>query len=314
MPCTNPNPNSTICLPMGQDADRVPKIKVIFKGFFVSSIRHGASTAIIGALDPALAQGAEPEVRDALCHKPIIHIYRIDGDVTTEYTCFPIDLTQDISLNVVNDPKIEVFQRDEEPFNRLDEIGNDKKDFRWFVDLNDLHGRKKDEPATHIKVHQEKLKPKFVLNSGVFHSSKLSDGDVIIHHQNGHPPDRRFGRFATEITARLLVNGTNVAILQNGPTGTPLYIPGGDRFRWEIVFDCTCRSSNEEASDFSTVYKVISEQNNHPILDKIDFVPFEERRPPREGESTDLEAHQSAIDVERKTPEVYCIGGNCSVC
>lgn len=311
--------NSTNCLPVGQDARHTPKIKVVFRGFFISKITHGASSAMIGALSPALGQGNVAPAPDAECHMPIVHIYKISKicrtydtvtrcvEITTEYRDFPIDTTKGIALNVINNPRIEVFQRDEECFNRLDEVGNDKKDFRWFVNLHDIHS------GTQIKVHEERLSPRFLLNSGVFHASKLSDGEVKIK-RIGHP-DKRFGRFATEITARICLDESNVAVLQNGEGREPMIIAGGDTPRWEIVFDCTCRSADEHTSDFGNVYAVITKQDDHPIDDK-DIVAFDplEPDPLLQTQRSEAQPHQQQPSEERKTPEVYCSGGNCTSC
>ncbi|MEN3335450.1 MAG: hypothetical protein V7641_4815, partial [Blastocatellia bacterium] len=135
-----------------------PSIKVIFRGLIISSIHPGTDPAMIGALDPA-------KIKDAACHKPIIHLYEIDTHgVTTERKIdFPLDV--DYELTVDGETNIQVFQRD--PFTRLPDTGNDKKDFRWFVDLGDLHGFP-------IKIDQTKLKPRFFLNNAVFHVSDLS--------------------------------------------------------------------------------------------------------------------------------------------
>lgn len=298
--------HSTVELPLGPDD--TPKIKVVFRGFIVTHIKHGEPQAMVGALDPSLDDGTPEGIPDAPCHKPFVYIYQIDSkgvttDITNSIEGFPIDVSKDFSLNVLNTHKIEVFQKDEEePFNRLDEVENDKKDFRWFVNLNELHNKKEPEE---VKILLEKLKPKFILNSGVFHASKLSDGEVMIH-RVGHPV-KRFGRFAFEITARIRVAADDLVILRNG-ANTHL-IPGGDPHRYEIVFDCTCRSDQEQTSDFNLIYEVIRKHTGGKFEEK-DMVRLE---PPRVAFLT-----QEEIDELRKkgpfkprcTPEVYCQGGN----
>ena len=44
--------HSTDHLPMGQTLGDIPKIKVIFRGFIISKIKHNVQ-AMIGALNPA---------------------------------------------------------------------------------------------------------------------------------------------------------------------------------------------------------------------------------------------------------------------
>lgn len=302
MPCVNTNPNSTICLPMGQETNRTPKIKVIFRGFVISRIKHHMR-AMVGAIDPAIEQDGH----DSRCHQPNIHIYKIDANgVTTEFTGFVPRLDLDFYLDVDNSPSIEVFQKDEEPFNRLDEVENNKKDFRWVVDFNEIHCRT--SPTNKVEILEAKLKPKFNLNSGVFHASKLSDGEVIIRRPNTPRPAKRFGRFATEITARIVLVDGNRAVLKNGES--ELAITSGDPYRWEILFDCTCRHAKELESDFSLIYEVVKDRGpaEIPREQKVSLDP-REVDPKTEAESSDSTQTRKPTD-DRKTPEVYCFGGN----
>jgi hypothetical protein len=259
---------------------------------------------MIGALDPA----SVPPIPGASCHQPIIHIYRIvaaDG-VTTEYRDFVLHLDQDFYLDVEINPVIEVFQKDEERFNRLDEVENNKKDFRWVVDFNDVHSRT--EEAKKVEILEAKLKPKFNLNSGVFHASKLSDGEVKIRPNDLSKPATRFGRFATEITARIVLASDDQAVLRNGDS--ELRILGSDTtYRWEIVFDCTCRDAKELVSDFSLIYDVVKEKGGSEIRDKISLDP-PETDPKIEAELSDSTTQTSIPTDDHKTPEVYCFGGN----
>src|SRR5689334_23624705 len=130
-------PDSTNTLPMGQGGrpECTPKIKVIFRGFVISRIKHNVR-AMVGALDAAHL----PPIPDALCHQPIIQIYKTNSQgVTTLHEGFVPHLDQDFTLDVRDNPRIEVFQKDDGHFNRLDEVENDKKDFRWVVDFNEIH-------------------------------------------------------------------------------------------------------------------------------------------------------------------------------
>ena len=67
--------------------------------------------------------------------------------------------------------------------------------------------------------------------------------------------------------------------------------------RYEIVFDCTCRSANEQDSDLGLIYKhkIIVNKNGSGIDDT---------------EQVTLERFGAHEDIHRLTPEVYCSGGN----
>lgn len=276
-----------------------PKIKVIFKGFLITRIRHGES-ALIGAL------------ANSVCHRPIVHVYRIQENedheyVSTEITGMDIHVNQPFSLVV--DPVstgIEVFQMDDEDFNRLDDVENDKKDFRWFVDLNELH-------EIPIRITMDKLQPQFTLNQGLFHVSDLSDGEVRIE-RDGHP-SKRFGRFGMEITARVDFDPTTTgAVLNNGSTRLlPRPDDLGYEHSYEVVFDCHCRTLHENESDFFLVYDKMVITDEHGCL-----IPNESRvqleapdtRAFTKTEFDTLRTRGQTPRGARCTPEVYCTGGN----
>lgn len=277
-----------------------PKIKVVFRGFVISNIRHGMNEdAVIGALSPVLGD-------IALCHRPIVHVYRVCSDDSTEiWNEFPIEVARGFSLRVGSNYDIGVFQKDAAPFNRLDEVDNDKKDFRWWVDFNDLHNRKNEEEF--VEIDRTKLSPEFKLNRGVFHSSKLSDGEVKTK-LGTRPQKKRFGRFSMEITARILIQPDEIAVFKNG---TRTYeIRENDNYRYEILFDCTCRSADELTSDFGLVYCVIRNQDGQ-VIDPEERISMHS---PVTGTNTkedldDLKNTPSRTGI-RCTPEAYCQGGN----
>jgi len=278
--------------------NKAPKIKVIFGGFIVSQIKHGNPSAMVGTL------------ADPVCHKPIVHIYKIDSstDETTDITNdigFKINVADNFSLMVGTTPNIEVFQKDGEDFNRLDELGNDKKDFRWFTDLEKLH-----EVPT--KLDTTKLKPQFTLNRGLFHTSSLSDGEVRIKRDG--KPHKRFGRFGLEISARIDLGATDVAVLKNGTK--EFEIKGNDSFRYEIHFDCSCRRLDETKSDFEDIYikKVILDKTTGEPVHPAKQVKMEasETSPLTKDEIKSLtgKSAATALSAITCTPEVYCTAGN----
>lgn len=296
-------PAVTHKIPLGPEV----KVKVIFRGFIITEIR--ADSATIGALDPSKS--------GAPCHKPIVHVFKITppdksgGEESIEITNslgFKIDVTKNFSLLVPGPSNIQVFQKDTHPsFNRLDE-DNDKKDFRWFVDLNEIHGRKPPNPPVNaVKVQKPLLIPKFVLNNGVFHSSKLSDGEVTIQLEKS-TDKQRFGRFSLEITARIVLAPKDVAVFSNEQI--PFTIRGDDNFRYEIVFDCTCRSVYENTSDFHHIYDVVTNKDDNPI-DPGERVKLESRVPAllTEEQANAATTEGESVSIVR-TPEVYCTGGN----
>ncbi|MEK6406882.1 MAG: hypothetical protein AABN34_07960 [Acidobacteriota bacterium] len=274
--------------PMGPTPDKSPRIKVVFRGFIIADIT--AELATIGAIHPTL--------KDGPCHAPIVHVFAISpkerGEVSEDITNqlgFDIKVAEGFSLKVTPGPKkVQIFWKDEQEFNRLDEVGNNKKDFRWFVDANEIH--KRIDPKDRVIIDLKTLAPTFTLNTGIFHSSKLSDGEVRIERLS---KKKRFGRFSTEITARISLDKLQLAHFTNG--AEKIYtIPNPKRpdYRYEIVFDCTCRSADEEESDLGLIYVngIVLEKDGTGIKEQVKLEPFGE---PRE---------------ERLTPEVYCFGLN----
>ena len=264
-----------------------PAIRVVFKGFVLSHIRPRTSEAWVGSLDSSIST----------CHRPKITIYKItpspgdpdhpEQDGHVELICPSVDLNQPFFIDIDPAPQpggIETFEVQPEPFERLDEIDNHRQDFRWFVDLDKIHPR----PISFV---DGKVRPKFFIKRGVFHTTLRSDGDTRIG--PAHPPDsqtRRFGRFALEIAASIPLYDRETAHILNG---TQRVIPDDivkNSFRYEIVFDCSCQANDDEVeSDFNRVYEAITAD---PPL-----TPEEKRRFERQH-------------VERLNPEVYCMGGN----
>lgn len=269
--------------PMGPD--KLPHIKVIFRGFITAEI--GPTGATIGALHPTLTGAA--------CHKPMVRIYKVstDEDISEDITGLvssTLNLNVDLELKVSGESKVRVFWKDNEPFNRLDDIENDTKDFRWFVDFNELHKPTLGPKQKSVKIDKTKLSPQFKLNRGVLHSSKLSDRGVRIKPRLAVSDGKRFGRFAVETTARIVKNaGESIVLFQ----GTNFYaFETSADVRFEIVFDCTCRSKHEKTSDFPHVYDVITDNEGNGILITDQF---------------DLE--EDPVLHKVITPEVYCTSG-----
>jgi len=258
------------------------RIRVIFKGFTITHIPEGMEErAWVGAIHPTLSQG--------LCHRPIVHIYKISqADESTEIVSSQI-ATTDFELTVESGTQTRIIHLKGTVFHRDTEINTDLRDFRWFVDFHDLH-------QVPVKVNPDKLFPKFYLNRGHFHTSKLSDVRMNISHSPDGTDPVPFGRLATEVTARVFMEDNETAVLRNG-AGYVLNIPEnpGERHRYEIVFDCTCRSTDETTSDFNLIYNdeiVVQQDGTHvPPEQQVFFVP-EERH-----------------ELRTLNPEVYCHGG-----
>lgn len=277
-----------------------PRIKIVFKGFLMTHIRHGEELALVGAL------------ADSPCHRPIVHVYKIDRDhVTTEIAGLDIDVEMDfcMTVNPVS-TGIQVFQKDDEEFNRLDDYENDKRDFRWFVDLDRLH-------EIPVLLNLNKLHPKFWLNQALFHVSDMSDEAVRIKRHGVGRPRKRFGRFGLEITARVdfdpIASG---AVLKNGET---TILPRDDDphydYRYEIVFDCTCRPSSEETSDYYLVYgnDVITDEHGEHIdgTFQVELSPASTQETMETADKSQNQKIEQQVGLFTLTPEVYCTGGNC---
>src|SRR4030095_13228679 len=129
-----------------------PYIRLIFRGFVISRITDGGASAIMDAL------------RDSPCHEPTVKILEITED-GSERRVDGIDPKKPFSINVDGPkfPRIQVMQKDNSPFDRRSN-GNDKNDFRWHIDLGQLHGRK-------VKVNSANVSPMVTVDSALFYTS-----------------------------------------------------------------------------------------------------------------------------------------------
>lgn len=250
-----------------------PKIRIIFRGFVITRIQEGTEWAELSSL------------RNSKCHQPQISIIEITADgaeIPVDQNKFIPLADQGLSLTVdgTAESGIRIFQKDTDPFNRLDDE-NDSRDFRWFIDLKELHGDKK------LEVDTSKLKPMIKLNNALFHTFAISPGEVRIkRHQK---PSRRFGKFGLELAAHVYLDKAgSKAVLKNGDAEI-LAVDTEQGSRYEIVFDCNCHTDIQE-SDFPLVYDVIG--GSLAEEEKLDL----EGDPLHTGPSC--------------SPEVYCVCGN----
>lgn len=264
------------------------KVRIIFKGFLVTQIKPENDLAKIGALATTVST----------CHQPKIHIYKIippaddppklpDDGQSIEIK-FPLDLNKNFSLEVSPTPTkgIKVFPPDDGDFNRHDDSHHSKQDFRWFTNLEAIH----EQP---LKPIEDKLKPMFTINKALFHTNARSDGEARLK-RKGSERVVHFAKFATEITARVYLDGSEQAAFLNG-SDTIFSVTAGDNFRYDIIYDCSCLvNDDEEKSDFSLIYEVITKDNGDPL-------PLDEQ--------LEIEKDDQCVSF---SPEVYCVGGNLS--
>jgi hypothetical protein len=257
----------TSTLPLGA------KVKIIFKGFLITDIRHGSAEASIGA------------IRTSDCHQPRIGIKEIAADGRESLVNLdPADLKPDANFSFLVENAslagVEVFQKDDEPFNRLDDE-NDRQDFRWFLSLEEIHGKP-------LVRDTNQLFPVFTINSGIFYTDVISPGEVRLIRKGGRPA-KRFGQFALDIAANVYLDQPNSRLLFNKEARTLLEIDAPNPSTFVIVVDCNCDRDLDE-SDFPLVYDVIGGSVADP--DRLDFTGD----PKRTGFN--------------RNPEVYCAGGN----
>jgi hypothetical protein len=255
-----------------------PKIKVIFKGFVITNIRDGAQSAMIGALE------------ESVCHRPKVVIYKIreSDNAPVDVIAVSPTLPGDYSLHVVNPaiPNIRLYEHDNRPMDHLNE-DNDPRDFRWFIDLDWLHGKR-------LTFNLNKLNPKFTLNNGLFHTSDRSDRDVKIRRPGEKPT--RFGRYALEITGRIYLEQADSSAVLTLGTQELFRATAQDGLKYEVIFDCNCREEPDQG-DFKLIYQAAT---NVDPCDQIDFEPVL---------LIDEDAKTSK-QTRRRNPEVYCTGGN----
>lgn len=273
---------------------RHPEVRVIFKGLVISQIKHGTGKARIHCLDHSIDE----------CHQPKIHVYHLLPDGRTEILNLPVNNNYpDCYLMVSPEPlraNIQVFQTDDGDFNRLDEKHNHRKDFRWFTDLFDIHRK-----CNKIDLNYPKLKPKFVMNKGIFHTSLRSDGDVKIIPRDGHTPVRHFGKFAVEITARVSLAaeayGTKVEFRIGGQS--IFCFTKEEKKRYDIIYDCSCHHyADDLESDYGLIYRGINVPPEYRVMVEVDD-PYRVQYTHKDGDS-DRNVFIAS------SPEVYCVGGN----
>jgi len=283
--------HSTDVIPSGH------KVKLILRGFIVTQITHGNDSALIGALDPSISS----------CHQPKIQVYQVfppsidaPGGKAIEIRSPVPDPANDFFLTVSPTPRngIQVYQKDEATFQRHDERHNSRKDFRWYLDLSEIH----EQP---IKLDLGKLHPKLTINKGLFHTSARSDGELRVHPRNAAKPLKHFGKFASEITARVYLDraGDTAAFINGG--NLIFTIRNGDPFSYDIVYDCGCLfSEDENVSDFPLLYGAVTNAA-HQHLPYLEQVSMEQDDP-----ALDSAAQLGEDFVPLFSPEVYCMGGN----
>jgi hypothetical protein len=269
-------------MPIFDQLPFAPKIRIGFNGFVIARIRDGADAASVAAH------------RESPCHQPAVRIREITPDgqllpALEDKLPKPPNLTGDFSLSVENPfmPKIQTYQKDPYPFNRLDDE-NDSKDFRWVIDFEDFFGKQ-------VSLDLTKLGPTFTLDNGIFYTNTPSKGEVKI--KRGNTDARRFGRYGLEIGANIYFdpNGNDAsrkAVFKYA--GTEVFsVTEAQKTRYEIDFDCDCRIDLQE-SDFPLIFDVVK------------------------GLTADDQKITLVGDTVRAggahTPEVYCGGGNCSNC
>jgi hypothetical protein len=260
-----------------------PTIRITFKGFVITRISDGAPSAAIGAL------------ADSPCHQPRLEVTQIspDGRPRPVDIGLPESLAEDFSLYVENvEPGVQIYQRDIRPFNRLDDQ-NDSRDFRWLIDLAEFFNKQ-------ITINPNKLKPNFIINSGVFYNNALSPGEVNLKLNPADVAPARFGRYGLEIGFNVYLtppvgnNPASKAVLKYGDMELFPPVTAADKIRYEIVVNCDCEIDRDE-SDFPLIFEVIGDS-----LSPSDKEITLEGHPVRTGSS--------------HTPEVYCGPGNCSTC
>lgn len=281
------------------------RVRVILKGFFVAHIEEGVSPAEIFALAPSLI--TIPPIDK--CHQPKVSVYMTDKGTgeTTVTTGFSND--RDFSVEVdKGSPAIEVFHKDANPFVPFD-IHNHPKDFRWFVNLNEVHGLSGPDKVT-MKTNPP-VGPIFTINDGLFHTSDRSDGEVRLQRlRPDHTTvesERAFGRFGLELTARVYLTGDDTAAFFNGEllpifTATAKKI-GQPDLVYDIVYDCRCLT-DEDVSDFKNIYHVIDLPG---ATRRVNMVA--DRILPLSASVSRKRVAKSARKDLAASPETYCTGG-----
>lgn len=255
-----------------------PYIRLIFRGFVISRITDGSATAIMDAL------------RDSPCHEPTVKILEINED-GSESRVDGIDPNKPFSIKVEGPkfPRIQVLKKDNGPFDRRSN-GNDKNDFRWHIDLGQLHRQK-------VKVNSANVSPMVTVDSALFYTSDTAPLDVLVRRRDasGSPlPLERLGKVGNEFSANIYLKDKKSKVLLTND-GTPIDL--NPKSTYIMTFDCHC-DVDPEQSDFPFIYRAIGVEKQGAIT------------PLPDAERVDLEIEPP---LTGPTPgRTYCLGGNVS--
>lgn len=255
-----------------------PYIRLIFRGFVISRITDGSATAIMDAL------------RDSPCHEPTVKILEITED-GRELRVDDVDPKKPFSIQVVGAkfPRIQVMQKDNHPFDRRSN-GNDKNDFRWQINLGELHGRA-------VKVNPAQVSPIVTVDNGLFYTSDTAPLDILLRRRDASGsslPLERLGKVGNEFSGNIyLKDKDSKVIFKNGESEIGLK----PKSTYIMAFDCHCDVEPLQ-SDFPFVYRAIGVEDHGAIV------------PLPEVERVDLEIEPP---ITGPTPgRTYCLGANVS--
>lgn len=281
-------------MPLYQIPPGDPSIRVTFKGFLIAHIEDGSYSAEMRTLD----SGFSP------CHQPRVHVYQTDtsSGITTDMT--PVELDEDLAVVAHKSSRaIQVFWKDANPyFNPLDSR-NHPRDFRWFVNLNKIHGLS-GLGSSQISIKPDApLGPTFRINDGIFLTSDRSDGEArLVRIEEPEMPVEAFGKFAQEVMARIYLRGDETAEFLNGDDSI-FTATAHDPFIYDIVYDCKCLT-DEYHGDFHLVYTSI---NLPPGTKQVDLVPD---YGPAFDNGASVAKQADPVLLTAISPEVYCGGGS----
>ena len=159
--------------------------------------------------------------------------------------------------------------------------GHDKRDLRWMLDIDQLHGKKTRRRNSPIETNS------LSVSDGCFYTAVRTRKSYRVK-KIGSPEIKPLGLAGR--TFGVDFEGGAVTVEVQGNNGFKETLPHTDNLRYEIIFDNTCLGETEPAhgeTDFQFYYKFIDDSEGRVDIlppEEPDVIAFQEEPPDDEPE------------------------------